>query len=192
MPTYDDFLSFGSVNSPIGNIYAAAAGDRVVCLSFTCPNKAAFHQEVSRLLRKPAVFSDDVPERLLLELQEYFDGTRMTFTYSPEISRRSSFQRKVLEAASRIAYGEKRTYAWLAEQAGSPAAARAAGQVMASNPVPIIIPCHRVIASSGKLGGFAGGLRALDLKKFLLELEQEASLKRAKSKPQALVSGATL
>lgn len=189
MPVYDESLSFGSMTSPVGNVYVAASADRVVCLSFTCENKAAFHKQVSQLLRKPVVFSKDVPTGLLNELQEYFDGKRMTFSFSADISRFTPFQRKALRAASRIPYGEKRTYAWLAQQADSPGAARAAGQVMASNPVPIIIPCHRVIASSGKLGGFAGGLRALDLKARLLELEEQG-LKRARSKTQTLAGAA--
>jgi O-6-methylguanine DNA methyltransferase len=166
-------VSWGSFRSPIGSIYAAAAGEKVHYLSFTCKNKNEFLQELSRLSLQPIGFMDAPARRLLNEVDEYFDGKRRRFTFSADVSKRTDFQKKVLRAASSIPYGETRTYAWLAEQAGSPKAARAAGQVMASNPVPLIIPCHRVLASSGKLGGFAGGLRALDLKEFLLRLERE-------------------
>lgn len=78
------------------------------------------------------------------------------------------FRRRVMEAAERIPAGEVRTYGWLAECAGSPRAARACGQVMARNPFPIVIPCHRVVAAGGGLGGFSSGLH---WKQRLLELE---------------------
>jgi methylated-DNA-[protein]-cysteine S-methyltransferase len=78
------------------------------------------------------------------------------------------FRRAVLEACARIPAGETRTYGWLAEQAGSPRAARAAGRVMATNPWPLLIPCHRVIGSHGGLHGYGGGL---ELKARLLQIE---------------------
>jgi methylated-DNA-[protein]-cysteine S-methyltransferase len=104
-------------------------------------------------------------------LREYFGGKREEFSFSPDISGLTRFQERALKAATSIPYGQTRTYAWLAKQAGSPRAPRAAGQVMAHNEIPIIIPCHRVIGSSGGLCGFAGGLKALDIKRKLLELE---------------------
>ncbi len=78
------------------------------------------------------------------------------------------FDARALAAARKIPYGQVRTYGWLAEAAGRPGAARAAGQAVARNPFPIIIPCHRVIAADGRLGGFGGGL---EMKRKLLELE---------------------
>ncbi|MEW6522583.1 MAG: methylated-DNA--[protein]-cysteine S-methyltransferase [Bacillota bacterium] len=83
----------------------------------------------------------------------------------------SGFQRRALEAMARIPRGQVISYAGLARAAGNPRAARAAGGACRSNPVPLVIPCHRVIASSGDLGGFAGGRRALTLKTALLERE---------------------
>ncbi len=79
------------------------------------------------------------------------------------------FRRRVWEVARTVPYGETRSYKWLAGQAGSPRAYRAAGSTMAENPFPLVVPCHRIIASDGSLGGFGGGL---DLKKALLALEQ--------------------
>ena len=78
------------------------------------------------------------------------------------------FQREVWEATRLIAYGEARSYQWVAGQIKKPKATRAVGQALGSNPLPIIVPCHRVLASDGKLGGFTGGL---DMKKNLLHLE---------------------
>ena len=80
------------------------------------------------------------------------------------------FHEKVLAAARRISYGRTATYGELAARAGSPRAARAVGQAMAHNPVPLIIPCHRVLAAGGRLGGYGGGL---DLKRRLLGLESK-------------------
>jgi len=168
-------IACGSVTSPIGAVFAAVAGKNVIYLSITCRSKKNFLAELSEAGRTTngftVTFSDDSVQGLLHEVSEYFEGARKRFTYSAEIAGYTPFQQKVLQAASTIPYGETRSYRWLAEQAGSPNAARAAGQVMAKNPVPLIIPCHRVIGSGGGLCGFAGGLRALDLKKRLLDLE---------------------
>ncbi len=84
----------------------------------------------------------------------------------------SRFQRTVLEEAANIPAGETRTYGWLAQKAGHPGAARAVGRALATNPLPLVIPCHRVVASNGTLGGYGGGLR---MKATLLEAEAAAS-----------------
>ncbi len=165
----------GKTDSPLGPIYAALTGKKVVCVSFTCKTNAEFLKEVSQITPYPATFEDDSIQGFLQELREYFSGTRERFSYAVELSGRTSFQKKVLQATARIPYGETRSYAWLARQAGSPRAARAVGQVMAKNPVPLLIPCHRVVGSDGGLCGFAGGLRALGLKQRLLDLEERGT-----------------
>jgi O-6-methylguanine DNA methyltransferase len=167
-----------SLASPIGTVYAAVEEKEVLYLSFTCKSRNQFLAELSSFHLKPGGGSNKSAQGLLLELHEYFEGKRKSFTYSADLSRFTAFRKNALLAASQIPYGETRTYGWLAKQAGSPQAARAAGQAMATNPVPLIIPCHRVIASSGKLGGFAGGLHALDLKKRLLDLEGGGELRK--------------
>ena len=108
-----------------------------------------------------------VEHRVADELLEYFAGTRTEFTVllSPV---GTDFQRAVWRALQRIPYGETRTYGEIAEAVGRPGAARAVGTANHSNPIPIIIPCHRVVGSNGRLCGFGGGL---DLKRRLLELE---------------------
>ncbi len=106
----------------------------------------------------------DLPERL----RRYARGEPVPFPDALDFSAATPFQRAVWQAAQEIPYGQKRSYGWLATKAGKPRAARAVGQAMAANPWPIIVPCHRVVSSSGRLGGYGGGL---DVKERLLLLE---------------------
>ena len=104
-------------------------------------------------------------------LRAYFAGQPVSFPDEVDYTSVPPFRQKVWQAARRIPYGETRSYKWLAEQAGKPGAARAAGQAMAKNRLPVIVPCHRVIGSGGDIGGFSGGI---DIKKRLLQLETKA------------------
>ena len=106
----------------------------------------------------------DLPRRF----GSYFKGRRVAFDDTLDVADRSPFKRAVWQATRSIPYGETRSYAWVAQRVGGPGAARAVGQALARNPVPIVVPCHRVIASRGALGGFTGGL---DVKERLLRLE---------------------
>ena len=103
------------------------------------------------------------------QLDEYFSGQRTTFDMNIDLSETTDFRRAVLEHLVTIPYGETCTYTQVAEAVGRPRAVRAVGSACATNPVPIVIPCHRVLRSDGSLGGYAGGL---DMKRTLLELEQ--------------------
>jgi methylated-DNA-[protein]-cysteine S-methyltransferase len=103
------------------------------------------------------------------DLQDYFNGHATNFSCPLDFSGYGPFFRSVLLAAAAIPFGERRSYRWLAEQAGSPRAARAAGQAMASNRTPLVIPCHRVVRTDGAIGGFSGGP---GWKEKLLELEK--------------------
>ncbi len=109
---------------------------------------------------------------LIGRLKGYFAGKETTFPDKLDLSPVGAFQRRVWEATRLIPYGETRSYQWVARIMGKPLAVRAVGQALGRNPLPIIIPCHRVIASSGKLGGFGGGL---EMKKHLLALEVKAN-----------------
>ncbi|MDP2744667.1 MAG: methylated-DNA--[protein]-cysteine S-methyltransferase [Dehalococcoidia bacterium] len=112
----------------------------------------------------------DVPyfEALLSRLAAYFEGRAVSFEEKLDHFEATPFQVQVWEAVRGIPYGETRSYAWVAERIGPPGAARAAGQALAANPAPIIVPCHRVIRSGGGLGGFSGGQ---SMKEYLLKLE---------------------
>lgn len=117
---------------------------------------------------KEQSYDDPRLDDLKAKLQRYFDGQRVLFDEPLDLMGATAFQRRVWLAVRDIPYGETRSYSQIARQVGSPGAARAVGQAMAANPLPIIVPCHRVIGSAGDLRGFGGGL---DLKRRLLEME---------------------
>ena len=105
---------------------------------------------------------------LPLRLKRYFDGEAVIFTDKLDFGGATVFEKSVWDITRSIPYGETRSYRWVANRVGKPNAARAVGQAMARNRIPIIVPCHRVVSSNGDLGGFGGGL---ELKRRLLELE---------------------
>lgn len=122
-----------------------------------------------------AAGSIESPDRLAPlrdRIEAYFLGERVDFADEPvDVDDAPPFLKAAWAACLTIPYGETRTYKWLAEEAGKPRAQRAAGQSMARNRLPIVVPCHRVIASDGSLRGFGKGASQLDLKRLLLELE---------------------
>jgi methylated-DNA-[protein]-cysteine S-methyltransferase len=107
----------------------------------------------------------DEPRR---ELEQYFTGARQRFDVPLDWQLTHGFARRVLEATARIPYGATSTYKQVATQAGNPKASRAAGNALGSNPIPIIVPCHRILHTTGGLGGYTGGL---DRKRLLLAVE---------------------
>jgi methylated-DNA-[protein]-cysteine S-methyltransferase len=118
-----------------------------------------------------AVLAPDFFNGTVERLQAYFSGEKVEFPEKLDLSEATSFQRTVWEKTQLIPYGKTRSYQWVARQIGNPGAVRAVGRALGRNPLPVIVPCHRVIASNGSLGGFTGGL---EMKKRLLELEGES------------------
>jgi methylated-DNA-[protein]-cysteine S-methyltransferase len=110
---------------------------------------------------------------LIERLRAYYAGQRTDFPDKLDLNGATPFQRAVWEAVRLIPYGESRSYKWAAGRAGNAGAARAAGQALARNPLPIIVPCHRVLAADGGPGGFSGGLK---VKEYLLGLEAQAMI----------------
>ena len=138
-------------------------------LRTTLPQSSS--QEAIKLLgdRVPdATWSPGLFNDLVERLRRYFGGYQAAFPDRLVLSEATSFQRGVWEAARLIPHGETRSYAWVANHIKRPGAARAVGQALGKNPLAIIVPCHRVIASDGGLGGFGGGL---EMKRRLLLLE---------------------
>jgi methylated-DNA-[protein]-cysteine S-methyltransferase len=130
------------------------------------PRKSA--RELRELFDGIAVAVPDTFTELEERLTAYFSGRKVDFPDRLDLSGATPFQREVWQAARQITYGETRSYRWLALQISRPGAARAVGQALGSNPLPIIVPCHRVLASDGGLGGFSAGL---EMKRLLLRLE---------------------
>lgn len=113
-------------------------------------------------------FLKDTANRII----RYFQGGKTVFSDICDPGEATPFQRRVWEITGQIPYGETRSYRWVAARIGQEKAARAVGQALAKNPIPIIIPCHRVVASDGSPGGYSGGL---SFKRFLLELENKST-----------------
>jgi methylated-DNA-[protein]-cysteine S-methyltransferase len=112
---------------------------------------------------------DRILAKAVTLLKRYFSGARVSFDLPLDMRYYTPFQQAVWKATAEISHGETRSYAWIAKRVKNLKAARAVGQAMGANPVPIIVPCHRVISSAGKLGGFSAGV---GMKKKLLELEK--------------------
>jgi methylated-DNA-[protein]-cysteine S-methyltransferase len=154
-------------DTPIGPLLVGVT-DRGVCrVSFDADPE--HHLELLARQFGPRVLRSSKPvERVHRELDEYFAGRRRNFDVEADTRFLPDFNRLVLGELARVEYGTTTTYGTLAAQAGNPRAARAVGTVMNRNPIPIILPCHRVIGASGSLTGYAGGL---DRKERLLRLE---------------------
>jgi methylated-DNA-[protein]-cysteine S-methyltransferase len=160
-------IRWGEMNSPLGTLFVAV-GPKGLCAVDFGRREVDFLKRLdarARLERNPKAVQP-VTEQLL----EYFARNRTSFDVPVDLSILTPFQRGVLHIASRIAPGRVWTYHRVAEEMGRPDSSRPVGQALARNPVPIIIPCHRVIASDGRLGGYSGG-SGLKAKRWLLELE---------------------
>ncbi len=162
-------IYFGKVrDTALGDLWLACSDLGLVALEWDCAQS-----ELLRVLEKrhPKADLEENPRRLALaanELREYLDGKRKRFSVQIDWSGMLPFQRQVLLATYAIPYGQTSTYGELAQQLGRPHAARAIGRAEATNPMPIVIPCHRVLGADGKLRGYGGGL---EIKKWLLCLE---------------------
>ena len=161
-------VGYGVMDSPLGPLWVAVGPRGVLAVHYGArPDE----RELARITRAygPGVVPDRRRcDRLLAELDEYFTGRRRRFDVEVDLSPLTPFQRRILTATARVAYGEVTTYRDVARKAGNEQASRAAGGALGANPIPIVVPCHRVIATDGSLGGYAGGLPA---KRRLLMLE---------------------
>jgi methylated-DNA-[protein]-cysteine S-methyltransferase len=162
-------VAYAQVDSPLGPLTAVTTPKGLVTLAY--PDRpldevmATIAEKVSpRILEAPARL-----DPLRRELDQYFKGKREKFEQPVDWSLTHGFFRDVLKATARIRYGRVSTYGEVAAKAGNPKAVRAAGNGLGSNPMPIVVPCHRVVRTGGKLGGYTGGL---ERKEFLLDLER--------------------
>jgi methylated-DNA-[protein]-cysteine S-methyltransferase len=159
-------VAYEVADSPLGPLMIAVTARGLVRLAY--PGEGDVLEELAeelspRILRLPG--RTDEARR---ELDEYFEGRRRLFEVPVDWALTRGFTRKVLRATARIPFGRLSTYRDVASRAGSERAYRAAGNALGSNPIPIVVPCHRVVHASGGLGGYTGGLGR---KEFLLTLE---------------------
>jgi len=157
-------MFYSYMDSPIGRLLLAGDKQGLKVVGFSTGNKARGADTDWERFDEPF-------RKVKAQLDEYFAGTRKNFdvNLAPDAT---PFQSSVLEALREIPYGETCSYLEIAEKIGNPKAVRAVGGANGANPIPIIIPCHRVIGSNGTLTGFGGGL---DSKRFLLDLETSNS-----------------
>ena len=163
-------VAYATLDSPVGTLLLAATPRGLVRLAYLDQtNEDAILERLAtrispRVLRAPQKL--DEPR---YELDQYFAGARTHFDTAIDWELTRGFGRRVLEAATRIPYGGTASYRQVAADAGSPRGARAAGNALGANPIPIIVPCHRVLHSGGGLGGYTGGL---ERKRLLLAVER--------------------
>jgi methylated-DNA-[protein]-cysteine S-methyltransferase len=164
-------VAYATLDSPVGRLLVArtpAGLARIAYLDAGDDEDIVLSELATRI--SPRVLAAprqlDEPRR---ELDQYFHGRRQSFDVSLDLRLMTDFARRILEATAAIPYGSVSTYRDVATRAGSPRGSRAAGNALGSNPLPIILPCHRVLHSGGGLGGYTGGL---ERKRTLLAIEQ--------------------
>jgi methylated-DNA-[protein]-cysteine S-methyltransferase len=156
--------------TPFGELQLAATSDGVVGVWFGSARDAL--DALRRDLRGVTFVENGptvVPVRT--QVEEYLRGERRTFDLTIDWRRTDGFRRRVLEELATVPFGATVSYGELARRSGRPSAARAVGGIMASNPLPVIVPCHRVLRTGGAIGGFAGARNAIDTKQWLLAHE---------------------
>ena len=162
-------VAYARVDSPVGTLVLASTPQGLARLAYVDEGQEDAVMEDIAARLSPRMLSAprrlDEPRR---ELDEYFAGRRRAFDVTLDLRLLSDFTRRVLHATAEIPYGEVATYKEVAAAAGSPHGSRAAGNALGSNPLPIVLPCHRVLHSGGGLGGYTGGL---ERKRVLLAIE---------------------
>jgi methylated-DNA-[protein]-cysteine S-methyltransferase len=162
-------VSYAFEPSPVGDLLVAVTPRGLIRLAYNAREHSdEVLNELARRVSPRVVEAPGALDMVRRELDEYFDGKRTGFDIPVDWRLHDGFSRRVLKATARIPFGKVLTYADVAAKAGSPRAYRAAGNALGSNRMPIVVPCHRVVATGGKLGGYTGGI---ERKEYLLELE---------------------
>lgn len=164
-------VAYRTLETPVGPLLLAATETGLVRVAF---EREGFDAVLESLAQRISPRVLEAPHRLdaaAVELDEYFAGRRHSFDVPLDFALSSGFRRSVQTSLPGIGYGRTRSYKEIAELVGSPRAVRAVGTACATNPLPVVLPCHRVLRSDGGLGGYIGGLEA---KTALLSLEKAA------------------
>jgi methylated-DNA-[protein]-cysteine S-methyltransferase len=161
-------VAYAEIDSPVGPLLAAATPKGLVRITFPVESHETVLEQLAARISPRVLESPTRLDEARRELDRYFEGKLTEFDLPLDWQLSHGFYRKVLRATARIPYGQTRSYGEMARRAGSPRAVRATGTALGSNPLPIIVPCHRVLRSGGALGGYGGGL---ETKVALLELE---------------------
>jgi methylated-DNA-[protein]-cysteine S-methyltransferase len=160
-------VSFDVAETQIGPLLLAVT-ERGLCRISFDPEPERETETLARTFGVRVLRAPREVDSVRRELDEYFEGRRRAFDLPLDLRGREGFSREILERLAKVPYGEVTTYKTLAVAAGNPRAARAVGTIMNRNPIPIVLPCHRVVGSNGSLVGYGGGL---ERKRLLLDLE---------------------
>jgi methylated-DNA-[protein]-cysteine S-methyltransferase len=162
-------VSYAFEPSPVGELLVGVTARGLIRLAYNAHEQAdTVLEELARKVSPRVVEAPAALDDVRRELDEYFEGRRTAFDIPVDWRLHDGFGRRVLRATAGIPFGKVLTYAEVAAKAGSPRGSRAAGNALGSNRVPIVVPCHRVVRSGGKIGGYTGGV---ERKEYLLELE---------------------
>ena len=161
-------VAYRTLDTPVGELLLAATPTGLVRVAFATEDHDRVLDDLARRLSPRVLHAPDRLEAAVRELDEYFSRGRRRFELPLDLRLAHGFRRDVLDRLTRIAYGTTASYAQIAAAAGSPKAVRAVGSACATNPLPVVVPCHRVVRSDGTIGGYLGGLEA---KRALLALE---------------------
>jgi methylated-DNA-[protein]-cysteine S-methyltransferase len=165
-PIYTGLLA----SSPIGSLWVVVSSNGLLMVEWGMP-PAEINKRVERRFHQPATYDQRRIAEPIRQLAAYLDGKLRQFSLPLDLSGMTPFQVQVLSLTSQIPYGQTSTYKEIAVLSGKPNASRAIGRVEANNPLPLVIPCHRVVGSDGSLHGY-GGPGGIKLKAWLLHLEQ--------------------
>jgi methylated-DNA-[protein]-cysteine S-methyltransferase len=164
-------VAYRTVDTPVGALLAAATGQCLVRVAYPRQGHDAALAQLAEAVSPRVLRAPGRLDAVARQLEEYFAGRRRVFDLPLDLRLAAGFRRSVLAHLPQIPYGSTASYAQVAAAAGSPRAVRAVGTACAANPVPIVLPCHRVVRSDGSSGGYADGPQA---KRTLLELEAAA------------------
>jgi methylated-DNA-[protein]-cysteine S-methyltransferase len=156
-------------NTPLGDLWVAVTDQGLAAVEWA-KSEMAFGEFLLKRFKRPVQFDALKTAEPVAEIRQYLEGRRREFSIPIDWSLLRPFQRQVLQITFAIPYGETRTYGDIAVQMGKPRAARAVGRAEATNPMPLVIPCHRVVGRDGKLHGYGGG-NGLPTKEWLLKME---------------------
>jgi methylated-DNA-[protein]-cysteine S-methyltransferase len=161
-------VAYGFADSPFGRLLVAMTPEGLVRLAYPTEDFDQVLQSLATRVSPRVLESGRRTDPLRRQLDQYFEGRRRRFQVAVDLSLARGFQRKVLDRTASIPLGTVATYGEVAAAIGSPLASRATGNALGANPVPIVVPCHRVVHSDGTLGGYGGGR---EVKVALLQLE---------------------
>lgn len=175
-------VAYRTVDTPLGSLLLAATAKGLVRVAYACEGHDTVLDELSRSVSPRVLRAPGRLDRAAEEIEEYFARRRARFDLALDFRLARGFRRDVLSELRRIGYGKTASYAAVAAAVGSPRAVRAVGTACATNPLPVLVPCHRIVKSDGTIGRYVGGV---DAKRTLLALEAAGAADAGDNGPES-------